>query len=131
MPTIMAVFFVVLGAAALGNAMYWRVAAQRVWGTVVDLKVESRGKNELYTAVYEYTNALGQNIRARSNTSTASRSGKEMGRQSQLLVFADKPEQVRPANSFVAEIVGVVLLVIGTWQLSDFLPEWLTAAFQF
>src|SRR5437016_6105746 len=65
-----------LGGLLLGNALYWRLHARRVLGTIIGVL----DNKATYTPVYRYTSPDGQSIEARSDTSSGSVKGKETGR---------------------------------------------------
>jgi hypothetical protein len=107
---ISALVFLLAGAFALGNTLAWRLRAVRVTGTVIG--AQSHGSNK-YSTVYQYTDMTGRTIDASCNTWSAGLADKQTGLTRQLMVFADQPQQVREANTFVFEIVGAAFIVVG------------------
>lgn len=101
---------IVAGAFLLGNALAWRLRAERVTGTVIG--VRSRGQGN-YCAVFRYTDAVGRTVDASCNATSASLADKQTGSTRQLLVIADQPQLAREANSFLLEAGGVGFLVFG------------------
>jgi hypothetical protein len=101
---------IVTGAFLLGNALAWRLRAERVTGTVIGVRPRGQG---IYCAVYRYTDSVGRTVDASCNFLSASLADKQTGSTRQLLVIADQPQLVREANSVLLESGGVGLLVFG------------------
>jgi hypothetical protein len=98
-----------IGGLLLGNSLYWRVHAHRASGTIIGVL----GKNGMYTPVYRYTLPDGQTHEAKSDISTGWLRGYRSGRVVPLMISSHNPAEARPTNSFLMEIVGLVLIVPG------------------
>jgi hypothetical protein len=107
---ISALLFFLPGAFLLGNALAWRIRAERVTGSVIG--VRARGKTS-YCAVYRYTNAAGRTVDASCNDWSASLADKQTGLTRQLMVLADQPTLVRNASSILLEAGGAAFLIVG------------------
>jgi hypothetical protein len=110
-----------LGGLLLGHEIYWRLRALRVEGTIVGVREKSKN---MFNSVYRYSLPTGQSFEATSNEGSSSARGRETGSRVQLLVFADKPEDVCEAGSSVWEIVGGILILVGFWPLHTALTAW-------
>jgi hypothetical protein len=110
-----------LGGLLLGHEIYWRLRALRVEGTIVGVREKSKN---MFNSVYRYSLPSGQSFEATSNEGSSSAHGRETGRRVELLVFADKPEDVCEAGSSIWEIVGSVLFLVGFWPLRTALTAW-------
>lgn len=104
-------FFGGPGTLLLGNRLYWRLAGTRVDGTIIGVRESSRGT---YFPVYRYQPAEGSPSEATSDTGTSVTSGMQTGRAVRLLVLPRQPGKATDAASYVAEIIGAVLLILGT-----------------
>jgi hypothetical protein len=104
-----ALFCLGLGGLLLGNALYWRVHALRASGTIIGVIASGN----IYTPVYRYTLPDGQSHEAKSDTGSSSVAGKETGRTVKLLISAHDPTAARPADSYLFDILGAVLLLPG------------------
>jgi hypothetical protein len=100
-----------LGGLILGNSLYWHLHALRACGTVIGV-IDSGGS---YTPVYRYTLPDGQTHVAKSDTSSSLVRGKETGRVVPLMICAHNPNEAQEANSYLIDIVGLVLIVPGVW----------------
>jgi hypothetical protein len=98
-----------LGGLLLGNSLYWRIHALRASGTIIGVI----SRNGLYTPVYRYTLPDGQTHVAKSNTGSGSVRGKETGRIVPLMISAHNPTQAQETNSYLLDIIGLVLIVPG------------------
>ena len=98
-----------LGGLLLGNAVYWRLHAQRVQGEVIGVR---RAGNCL-NAVYRYVSPAGETVEATSLEGSSSTRGKETGRRVPLWVIPEKPQEVQEAGNHVFTIIGVLLLGAG------------------
>lgn len=95
-----------IGAFIMGNGLYWRIRAERVDATIIGV----RKKGIYYYPVYRYTLASGEQRETTSSTGTNSMRGMETGKALRLMVFPDKPEEARPAASFLYLIISVFFL---------------------
>jgi hypothetical protein len=100
-----------LGGLILGNSLYWRIHALRASGTIVGVI----SRSGTYTPVYRYTLQDGQTHMAKSNTGSGSVRGKETGRVVPLMISAHNPTQAQETNSYLFDIIGMVLIVPGVW----------------
>jgi Protein of unknown function (DUF3592) len=100
-----------LGGLILGNALYWRVHALRVSGTVVGVIAEGN----VYIPVYRYTLPNGQSCEAKSDTGSNLLRGKETGRTVPLLISPHQPAEARDASNHVLELIGLVIALPGLW----------------
>jgi len=98
-----------LGGLVLGNALYWRIHAVWVSGTILGV-IDNNGT---YAPVYRYTLANGQTHEAKSDTSSSAVEGKETGRIVPLLISAHNPSSAREANGYLLEIIGIILIAPG------------------
>jgi hypothetical protein len=123
---IAAVICLGFGGLILGNALYWRIHAVRMKGTI--LGVIERGG--MYTPVYRYTLPDGGTRMAKSDTSSSSLGGNETGRAVTLLILPHDPSEAREARSILLDCIGVVLIVPGVWfgytALSSYSVTWMT-----
>jgi hypothetical protein len=104
-----ALFCLGLGGLLLGDALYWRLHALRATGTIIGVVASSN----TYTPVYRYTLPDGASHEAKSDTGSSSVAGKETGRTVKLLISAHDPTSARPADSYLFDILGFVLLLPG------------------
>jgi hypothetical protein len=100
-----------LGGLILGNSLYWRIHALRASGTIIG--VINRGGS--YTPVYRYALPDGQTHVAKSDTSSGAVRGKETGRIVPLMISAHNPTQAQEANSYLFDVIGLVLIAPGVW----------------
>jgi hypothetical protein len=100
-----------LGGLLLGNSLYWRIHALRASGTIIGVI----SRNGLYTPVYRYTLPDGQTHVAKSNTGSGWVRGKETGRIVPLMISAHNPTEAQETNSYLLDIIGIVLIVPGIW----------------
>jgi hypothetical protein len=111
-----------VGGLLLCNGLYWRLRAQRVSGTVIGVRRGPSGKT--YHAVYRYADALGRAVEATSTGGSARLQDKRTGSMVHLLVFADRPQTIREANSYIVEIAGAIFLGLGLWAWHLAVPAW-------
>jgi Protein of unknown function (DUF3592) len=100
-----------LGGLILGNSLYWRMHSVRVSGTVIGVTTN----NGMFSSVYRYAGPDGQLHEAKSSTSSGGVAGKETGRVVPLLISARNPIQAREANSYLFDIIGLLLVGPGIW----------------
>src|SRR5260221_545157 len=100
-----------LGGLILGNSLYWRIHALHASGTIVGVV----SRNGTYTPVYRYTLQDGQTHIAKSNTGSGSVRGKETGRVVPLMISAHNPTEAQETDSYLFDIIGLVLIVPGVW----------------
>jgi len=93
-----------IGGLLLGSSLYWRLHALRANGTIIG--VIGSGT---YAPVYRYTLPDGQTHEAKSDTSSGSTRGKETGRVVPLLISAHNLTEAREANSYLLEIIGLII----------------------
>lgn len=98
-----------LGGLILGYCLYWRFHALHASGTVIGVTANGG----MYTRVYRYTLPDGQTHEAKSDTARGWIRGSETGRIVPLLISAHNPTEAREANSYLFEIVGLVIMVPG------------------
>jgi hypothetical protein len=115
-----------LGGLILGNSLYWRVHAVRVSGTIIGVTAE----NGMYCPVYRYAAPDGQMHEAKSDTSSGGVGGKNTGRVVPLMISAHNPTQARQANSYLLEIIGLLIAAPGIWlgytALTAYPVTWMT-----
>lgn len=99
-----------IGAFLLGNALAWRLRAERVTGSVIGVRPRGRGS---YSAIFRYTDATGRTVDASCNDYSSSLAGKQTGSTRQLMVLTDQPQLVREVNSFFLEAGGAGFFVFG------------------
>jgi Protein of unknown function (DUF3592) len=104
-----AIVIIGLGGLLLGNTIQARLHGYRTLGTIVGAVASGTS----YFPVYRYTLPDGQTHLAKSNTGSSSTSGKETGRTVPLLVSANDPNDAQPANNYVFDVIGIVLLACG------------------
>jgi hypothetical protein len=107
-----ALFCLGLGGLILGNALYWRVHALRATGTIIGVI----DRNGTCASVYRYTLPDGQTHEAMSDTSSSAVRGKETGRIVPLMISAHDFTKARPANSYLFDAIGLVLIAPGAWM---------------
>jgi len=118
---VMALVFMGVGGFLLGYEINWHLRALRVMGTIVGVR---ETKPNMYRNVYQYSlPGSSEILEATSNTGSNSARGRETGRRVELLVFADRPEQVSEARTVVAAVFGAVFFLIGLWPLHKALTE--------
>src|ERR1700730_8551417 len=100
-----------LGGLILGNSLYWRIHALRASGTIIGVI----SRNGLFTPVYRYTLPDGQSHVAKSDTSSGAVRGKETGRVVPLMISAHNPNAAQETNSYLLDIIGLVLIAPGIW----------------
>jgi hypothetical protein len=83
----------------LGIALYWRVRAKRVQGTLIGV----RGSKDDYQAVYRYTDDGGQRIEASLSTS-GSPNGLVTGSVDPLMVLPEDPHTVARSPGYLGEL---------------------------
>lgn len=98
-----------IGALIIGNALYWRLRAVRVEGTIVGV----RNRGGYYYPVYRYMLPSGEERESTSSSGSGSAKGMDTGQAVRLMVFADKPDEAQPAGSFLYPVVGLFFLVPG------------------
>ena len=98
-----------LGGLVLGNDLYWRLHALRAPGVIIGVIA----KDGMYAPVYRYTLPDGQTHEAKSDTSSGMTRGKETGRVVPLMISAHNPTQARPVNSYILDLIGLIILVPG------------------
>jgi hypothetical protein len=106
-----ALFCLGLGGAILGNALYWRVHALRVTGTIIGVIA----RDSTYAPVYRYTSPDGQICEAKSDTGSGWARHKETGRTVPLMISAHNPTQAREVNNYLFDVIGILLIVPGVW----------------
>jgi hypothetical protein len=115
-----------LGGLLLGSSLYRRLHGLRVTGTVIGVIDNGR----TYTPVYRYTLPDGTTHEARSDTGSSAMRGKETGRTVPLMIAAHNPGDAQAANSYVSEVIGIVLIVPGlvlAWvALTAYPVTWMT-----
>jgi hypothetical protein len=104
-----ALVFFGLGTLLVGDALHWRLHAERVQGEVIGVR---RNGNSL-NSVYRYTSAAGATVEATSLEGSSSVHGRETGRLVPLWVMPEKPNEVQEAGNHVFTVVGVALLAVG------------------
>lgn len=109
-----------LGAALLGNALYWSMHAARVQGEVIGV----RQHGNLFSSVYRYTLPSGQSAEATSSEGSSSLRGRDTGTVCPLLVIPEHPDEVHEAASHVWTVVGAVLLAAGIWLFHVAISVW-------
>jgi hypothetical protein len=109
-----------VGALLFCNSIYWRLKAERVEGAIIGV----RKKDGCYFPVYRYTLASGETFEANSHVGSGLVRGKETGRAVPLLVFPDKKDEAEPANSYISEIVGLMLASPGLFLICIALTAW-------
>ncbi len=110
-----------LGAVLLGHEIYWRLRALRVQGTIVGVREKGKG---MFHSVYRYSLPSGESVEATSTEGSSSTRGRETGKPVELLLFANKPDDVSEARSVIAEVVGAVFILAGLWPLHTALTAW-------
>lgn len=105
--------FSVLGGLLLGNGFYWRLRATRVEGEIIGVRQK---KKDMYHSVYRYTLPSGETMEATSDTGSNITSGRETGKRVTLMVFPDKPDQVRESGGYWMGIFGVIFLAPGIFM---------------
>lgn len=103
-----------IGLAILGNALYWRLKAERVEGEIVGVREKpglSGGK--VYYPVYRCVFSDGLVHEATSDSASDRTAGKETGRIVPLMVFRDNPDNVRDAGSYLGGIVSLIFIAPG------------------
>src|SRR4051812_38442504 len=98
-----------LGGLLLGNALYWRLTATHVLGTVVGVVT----RNGMYSAVYRYTSADGVIREAKTDIGTGWIGGYETGRVVPIMIARGNAAQARGAGAVLLDIAGLVCLVPG------------------
>ncbi len=99
-----------LGGLILGNALYWRLRAEHVEGTIIGVKQEG----VFYYPVYRYIlPSTGETVEATSDSGSSSNIGMDTGKQLALLVFADDPKKARPAGGILFYVIGLFLAAPG------------------
>ena len=115
-----------LGGLLLGNSLYWRVHSLHAAGTVVGVITN----NSMYTRVYRYTLPDGETHEAKSDTGRGWLGGSETGRIVPLLISAHNPTEAREANSYLMEIIGLVIVApgvaFGYVALTAYPTTWMT-----
>lgn len=105
--------FTALGGALLSNALYWRLKAMRVEGEIIGVREKKQG---MYHNVYRYTLPTGESFEASSDTGSSLTGGRETGRRVALMVFPDKPDEVRESGGYLMGIFGAIFLAPGIWM---------------
>lgn len=127
---LIALILTIVGLLFLGNALGWRLRAERVEGTVIGVRVH----NNCYFPVYSYSLPTGETYEATADSGSSLVKGKETYRKVRLLAFRDEPLKVRPANSFSLDIIALCLLIPGAALLRfslTFFPLTLATAIVF
>ena len=114
-----------VGAIVLANALFWRLCARRVTGTVVavDEVADSDGERS-YAATYQYADVAGLPRRATSTLLSGSLQGLSAGCPRRLLVFPERPGAVREEGVYFLEVFGILFVVGGLWIVHDLQPAW-------
>lgn len=100
-----------LGAALLGNALFWKIHAIRVQGELIGV----RQRQNIYRSVYRYTLPTGQSCEATSNEGSGSLKGRDTGSLRSLLVLPERTDEVQEASSHVWTVVGIVFVAVAVW----------------
>jgi len=98
-----------LGGLVLGSSLYWRVHALHATGTVIGVLPNGN----TYERVYRYVLSNGETHEAKSDTGRGWLKGSETGRTVPLLISSHDPGEAREANSYLWEIIGVVIMIPG------------------
>jgi hypothetical protein len=97
-----------------------------VSGTIIGVTAE----NGMYCPVYRYAAPDGQMHEAKSDTSSGSVGGKTTGRVVPLMISPHNPTQARAANSYLLEIIGLLIVAPGIWlgytALTAYPVTWMT-----
>ncbi len=121
-----AVVLLGLGGVVLANCLYWRVHSIRVEGAIIGV-MDGGGT---YTPVYQYVAPNGHTYKAKSDTSSGSTLDKQTGRRVSLLISAHNPGLAREANSFLLEVVGLLLVApgmsFGYFAVTAYPVTWMT-----
>jgi hypothetical protein len=99
-----------IGGLVLGATLYKRMHAIRATGTIIGVISKS---GSMFTPVYRYTLPDGQTHEAKSDTSSGWVRGKETGRVVPLMISIHNPNDAQEADSYLGEIVGIVLIAPG------------------
>jgi hypothetical protein len=100
-----------LGGLMLGNRLYWRMHGMHVEGEIIGVRESGKG---MYRSVYRYSLPDGQQFESTSDIGSNSTRDRETGRKVDLLVFRDSPSQSKEAHSYLIEIVGAIILIVGS-----------------
>jgi hypothetical protein len=100
-------FLAGLGALLLGNRIYWRLGTRRIPGTVIGVRQTDKSR---YYPVYRYVSASGETIEATSDSGSNATSRMGTGLPVRLMVFDRDPHKAADADSYVAEIIGALLI---------------------
>src|SRR5271170_6572716 len=107
MPLIVILIFMSSGFWLLLNCLEWRVRAHRVAATLVGVREAGKDKQSgqpLFSAVYEYVDAMGRTVQVSPSGSQTGLRGLKTGRSVTLLVAADDPKNVREIGSVGIEL---------------------------
>jgi hypothetical protein len=110
-----------LGGLLLGNRVYWRMHGMHVRGEIIGVRETEKG---MYRSVYRYSLADGQQFESTSDIGSNSTRDRETGRSVDLLVFRDSPNQSKEAHSYLVEIVGAIILIVGGVLLYAGVTRW-------
>ncbi len=99
-----------LGGLLLGNRLYWRLHGVLVQGEIIGVRETEKG---MYRSVYRYSLPDGQKFESTSDIGSNSTRDRETGRSVDLLVFRDSPNQSKEVHSYLVEIVGAIIMVVG------------------
>jgi hypothetical protein len=109
-----------VGAALLGNALFWKIHAIRVQGRLIGV----RQYQNMFRSVYRYTLPSGQSYDATSNEGSGSLKGRETGATRSLLVLPEHTDEVQEASSHVWTVVGLLFLAVAVWMFRAALKAW-------
>lgn len=109
-----------IGAALLGNALFWKLHAIRVQGELIG--VRKRGKT--FRSVYRYALPSGGAAEGTSHEGSSSLQGRESGAKRALLVIIEHPDEVQEASSPVWSVVGALLLAAAAWLFDAAITTW-------
>lgn len=109
-----------LGAALLGNALFWRIHAVRVRGEVIGV----RKLGSVFRSVYRYTLPGGGAAEGTSNEGSSSLQGRETGTMRDLWVIVQHPNEVEEASSHVWSVIGVLFLGAAAWLFHTAITTW-------
>lgn len=117
---IAALFCSALGAALLGDALYWLLRAVRVRGELIGV----RQSGQCFQSVYRYALPAGQRYEGTSNQGCSSLSDRRTGMETPLWVIPAHPLRVEEARSHVWTLIGAALLIAGLWLLHYAATAW-------
>ncbi|HEX3914095.1 MAG TPA: DUF3592 domain-containing protein [Steroidobacteraceae bacterium] len=109
-----------VGAALLGNALFWRIHAIRVQGEAIGV----RRNGTTFRSVYRYALPGKSNVEGTSNEGSSSLEGRESGTRRMLLVIAAHPDEVQEASSHVWSAIGVLFVGAAAWLFRIAVTAW-------